>query len=595
MDFDHENVRLVVNEDRLSSLPDELIHHILSCIDDTKFVVQTCLLLSPRWQFLWKSLPRLSFYSGRFPTLPKFSKFVTNVLSRRNNHVEVSSVKLKYSGAASQAFVKKIANYAFSHNVQELIVISWPKNYYEYPLCLFSSTSLKHFTFSSELLDPDFTPKMPKTPWNFPALTTLHLSEITLCEDKREYFDLFSNCVNLKNLSLSSFRVQAKVFDIISPRLSSLLLSKKKCTTVINVIAPQLENLTIINCSINHLDAAPGLSSFVYSGEAPLKWFKGSFHFLNKVSVCFSFWRSNMLYREEDARETISMLQELQSVKFLTLNFDIVECLSAYPDLLSHLPSPFSNLICLTIDPNMRRDAYKVNMSTEARNFLLENSPSAMFIMDIPEEPPTKAMIAKQAREMKRAKLIADIERCMTELKTSLEQVNTVLVERKEAAEKTKVALENIIPEVKVWTKKTITKSEPEQPTESAESRKVLGGLMTKFLARVKKMEKLVMQYDDLSVDIRSKKEYVILLFEKLPKRQRAEMETRYARQLEEAEILSVHLHSTYEDAYNYLEEMLGDVTECISGCNSTCQDVSSSKLPLASQPSSSTSAIPRP
>nr|XP_043639841.1 F-box/LRR-repeat protein 25-like [Erigeron canadensis] len=280
MDFDHKNVRLVLNEDRVSGLPDELIHHILSCIDDTKFVVQTCLLLSPRWQLLWKSLPRLSFSSGSFPTLPKFSKFVTNALSRRNNHVEVSSVKLKYIGAASQAFVKKIANYAFSHNVQELIVKSWPKNHYDYPPCLFSSTSLKHFTFSSFLIRSDLTPKIPKTPWNFPALTTLGLSDITLCEDKREYLDLFSKCVNLKNLYLNCFIVEAKQLDLLK---------------------------------------------------------------------------------------------------------------------------------CRVVDPDERPDAYKVNVSTEARNFLLGNSPGATLITDIHEEPPTKAMIAKQAREKKRAKAIADI------------------------------------------------------------------------------------------------------------------------------------------------------------------------------------------
>nr|XP_043639024.1 uncharacterized protein LOC122610097 [Erigeron canadensis]XP_043639025.1 uncharacterized protein LOC122610097 [Erigeron canadensis]XP_043639026.1 uncharacterized protein LOC122610097 [Erigeron canadensis] len=429
-------------------------------------------------------------------------------------------------------------------------------------LLAFLSTSLKHFTFSSDILRPDFTPKMPKTPWNFPALTTLYLSEITLCEDKRKYFDLFSKCVNLKNLSLTSFRVQAKVFDIITPQLSSLLLSKKKCIAVINVIAPQLENLTIIDCSINHLDVAPRLSSFVYTGQVPLKWFRGSFHSLNKVSVCLYFWRSNMLYAEEDARETISLLQKLQTAKFLTLNFDIVECLSAYPDLLLHLPSPFSNLICLTIDPNMRSNAYKVNMSAEARNFLLENSPSARFIMDIPEEPPTKAMIAKQAREMKRAKLIADIECCMTELQTLIEQENMVLVERKEAEEKIKVALENIIPEVKVWTKRTISTSESEQPKESTESQRVLAGLITQFVAQAKKMQKLLGQNYDLSVDIRSKKGRVISLFKNLLKRQRVVMETRYARQLEEAESLSARLHSTYEDAYNYLKEMLDSVTE---------------------------------
>ncbi|KAI3698446.1 hypothetical protein L2E82_41996 [Cichorium intybus] len=100
MDFDHNNKKPVV-EDRLSSLPDELIHKILYCFD-MKFVVQTC-LLSSRWEFLWKSMPCLNFSSWQFRHLPEFAKFVTNVLSRRNHQTEVSSIKLDFHGAASQA------------------------------------------------------------------------------------------------------------------------------------------------------------------------------------------------------------------------------------------------------------------------------------------------------------------------------------------------------------------------------------------------------------------------------------------------------------------------------------------------------------
>nr|XP_043615628.1 uncharacterized protein LOC122587507 [Erigeron canadensis] len=259
----------------------------------------------------------------------------------------------------------------------------------------------------------------------------------------------------------------------------------------------------------------------VYKGYEPPKWFKGCFHSLNKVSVSLSLCETYKKYDEEDARETINMLQQLQSAKFLTLNFDIVECLSAYPDLVSHLPSPFSNLICLKIDPYMRSDAYKVNVSTEAINFLLENSPRAMFIMDIPEEPPTKAMIAKRAREMKRAKLIADIENCITGLQALLEQGNSVLVERKKAQEKTKVAIQNIILELTVWANKKIMGSEPEKPKEFAESREVASGLMTQFEARLREMQDLGEQNLHGSVDILTKKGRVILLFKNLPKRQR--------------------------------------------------------------------------
>ncbi|RZC75581.1 hypothetical protein C5167_051074 [Papaver somniferum] len=52
-----------IRQDRISSLPDNLIHHILSFID-TKYAVQTS-VLSKRWKTTWISLPYLNFtWSG---------------------------------------------------------------------------------------------------------------------------------------------------------------------------------------------------------------------------------------------------------------------------------------------------------------------------------------------------------------------------------------------------------------------------------------------------------------------------------------------------------------------------------------------------
>ncbi|GJR77103.1 RNA-directed DNA polymerase, eukaryota, reverse transcriptase zinc-binding domain protein [Tanacetum coccineum] len=135
-----------------SNLPDDLMHKILSLVG-IKLAVQTS-ALSSRWRYLWTSLPCLNFSSEDFKTLPKFSRFVTHVLSCRNNQIEISSAKFSFRGKASQAFVKKILNYAFSHNVKQLTISCLSSS--EFPLSLFSSQSLKHLT----------------------SLTTLHLEYI---------------------------------------------------------------------------------------------------------------------------------------------------------------------------------------------------------------------------------------------------------------------------------------------------------------------------------------------------------------------------------------------------------------------------------
>ncbi|KAL7604749.1 hypothetical protein Lser_V15G15026 [Lactuca serriola] len=366
MEFDHNNVRWVVEQDRLSRLPDELLHKIMSCFD-MKFVVETC-LLSSRWKLLWTSMPFLNFSSCNFGSLLRFAEFMTHVLFHRDHQREVSLLTLHFQGAANDFFVRKIADYVCSHNVQQLTI--WlthhlPNN----PPFLFASNSLKHFTLTSIVIGAcNIT---PKTPWDFPALTTLHLSGIVLSGD------LFSKCVNLKHLTLESFVINVDVeeFDIITPRLSNLMLIGGKCASkVINLIAPQLENLTIYHCIIKLLNAPSILSSLCYTGFPHPQLFKDCFHSLNEVTICWL----KMPYKKEDAHKTIHMLQKLHSARYVTLDAYIVECISSFPDLLLHHSSPFTNLICLTIDSSMRMD---VKMSIEARNFLIEKSPSATLIM----------------------------------------------------------------------------------------------------------------------------------------------------------------------------------------------------------------------
>ncbi|XP_071715155.1 uncharacterized protein [Rutidosis leptorrhynchoides] len=406
MDFDLNNVIVLDEEDRLSSLPLELILQILSRVD-TKIAIQTCLLLIPRWKLIWTLMPCLNFSRWGFKTVTKFSEFVTHVLSHRNHQVQVSSVKLSFNGAATEDFVKNIVNYAFSHNVQKLILKIRPKNE-SFPY-LFRSHTLKHLTIRNFGFDPCPT---PKAPWSFPVLTTLYLRDISLCDDRHESVDVFSKCVNLHNLTLESVTVGAKVLEIITPRLVNLRLISYGGYNVINDIAPQLENLTIIYCSIKELNIPSTLSSFCYKGCSRPYWFKNCF--VNKVTLSLRIYGSKM---QEHALEIIKMLRDFPSARFLTLNLDIVECICSFPELLSARPSPFKNLIRLNIDTGSR-DSCKVKLSTEARNFFFENSPpNATIFMQVLSSIWNDLVRTEEMRVKEvKAKLVADIEDFMKEL-----------------------------------------------------------------------------------------------------------------------------------------------------------------------------------
>lgn len=73
-------------KDCISSLPNEIIHRIMSS-NDTRDVVRTC-VLSKRWIYIWKSIPYLSFKRSSFPPGKehdqKFISFVDMVFILRN-------------------------------------------------------------------------------------------------------------------------------------------------------------------------------------------------------------------------------------------------------------------------------------------------------------------------------------------------------------------------------------------------------------------------------------------------------------------------------------------------------------------------------
>ncbi|KAJ0427749.1 putative F-box domain-containing protein [Helianthus annuus] len=165
--------RVNVEGDRLSSLPDDLIHKILSFVS-IKQAVETS-VLSPRWKYIWTSMPYLNFSNQDFWTLLTFSEFVKHVLSGRNNQIKVSSVDLTFIGTVRQKFVTRIMKYAFSHDVQQLNITCLSAKMLD--TTRFHSRSLKHFTLTGS--SHKLTCRSPTT-WKMQALATLNLYCVTL-------------------------------------------------------------------------------------------------------------------------------------------------------------------------------------------------------------------------------------------------------------------------------------------------------------------------------------------------------------------------------------------------------------------------------
>ncbi|XP_076911979.1 F-box/FBD/LRR-repeat protein At5g56420-like [Bidens hawaiensis] len=376
-----------VGTDRLSSLPDDLIHKILSFLNITEVIGNS--VLSPRWRYIWTSMPYLTFSTEDFSTLPKFSKFVTQVLSRRNNLTEVYSVKLSFRGKVSQVFVRRILNYAFSHNVQQLNVVFLHEKDTEIPLSLFSSQSLKHLSLTAYVHHKKRRSRFrcyfftQTSTWELSALITLELHSVALCDDETDKcVGIFTKCANLKNLTLKNFTTMGSDgFNISHPLLSNLTLGNDHDSVkVVKVVAPHLGNLTIEFCHAEHVIFAPHLASLLYGGSRPLLLSTDGFCSLEKADICVSY------PRDADAHQIVNLLLQLYNVHFLTLNLEIVELLSSSVGLELHQPSPFVNLKRLHIYPLERycwweRSPKKVAMHTELKTYLLDGSPGCTFTM----------------------------------------------------------------------------------------------------------------------------------------------------------------------------------------------------------------------
>ncbi|KAK1361471.1 hypothetical protein POM88_045945 [Heracleum sosnowskyi] len=149
------------DKDRISKLPDDLIHRVMSLLD-TRLAVQTS-VLSKRWKYLWTTLPFLSFngYNEHYKEeLRKFiySKFISHVFSNRNHNSRILNLELCPSNGLNLRFVKNLLNLetlclescTFPQNVWllsalltlELTVVVFPRNMTDYFLALASLRNL---------------------------------------------------------------------------------------------------------------------------------------------------------------------------------------------------------------------------------------------------------------------------------------------------------------------------------------------------------------------------------------------------------------------------------------------------------------------
>ncbi|KAI3927555.1 hypothetical protein MKW92_035051, partial [Papaver armeniacum] len=308
-------------EDRISNLPDSLIHHILSFID-TKFAVQTC-VLSKRWRYIWTSMPMLNFSNAchrresdddedcggeGVNLINRFRKFVDKVLSLRDSdiqrfHLECSLYYMNCDDL--YGCINRWVDAAVSHNVQELHIEAKPDEDFEIPLCLYTCKSLTKLDL--ELFG--FQDCHMKFFSSFPNLESLVIAYWG--PDEGGFLDM-----NLK-ISLP----QLKHFEFNSP--------EEEC-----------------NCEVTlH---APSLSSFIFNSHLST-----SFTLENLSSLVTADVEINVNWKDEMpnscAQRLMRFFRGLYKVKILTLWHSFVKALGGALVILDTQLLEFYNLQCLEL------------------------------------------------------------------------------------------------------------------------------------------------------------------------------------------------------------------------------------------------------
>ncbi|GAB2277829.1 hypothetical protein Dimus_012532 [Dionaea muscipula] len=202
--------------DRLSSLSDDVLAHILSFLN-IKSAVQTSVLAS-RWKYLYMFTTGLNIDSSRFK-LSSYRNAVSRVLMQHKVNIKKFTLWLPYDcGDVDGSVVKSWIAVAVSRGVEEFNFCIHGK--YDWDLgSLFISLTLVVFNLRG--CGTGTFPRIPSSVW-LPNLKILHMTEIRLL-DSSSMTRLFDGCPLLEDLSLDSCVWEdGQVYTIPAPMLRYL-------------------------------------------------------------------------------------------------------------------------------------------------------------------------------------------------------------------------------------------------------------------------------------------------------------------------------------------------------------------------------------
>ncbi|KAJ3692250.1 hypothetical protein LUZ60_012600 [Juncus effusus] len=235
-----------VMRDRLSNLPDTLLHRILPHFR-AREAVQTC-IWSKKWKNFWVSLPCLIIDMREFQTdatkkmkfnktyYTKFVNFVNNLLERRDNQAYLENFQIWCKDLEEQ-YNPSVINwilYAINHNPKVIKIDAYECSFL--PQRIFTCESLEELSLSIISSWKQIKELLPDT-INLPNLKKLHLlgqNYNSDCENHEDSSQDYADCVIINEIL--SFTPSLDELSIESLPLAEIISSKT------------LKNLKIKSC-----------------------------------------------------------------------------------------------------------------------------------------------------------------------------------------------------------------------------------------------------------------------------------------------------------------------------------------------------------
>ncbi|CAN0923086.1 Putative F-box/LRR-repeat protein At5g02700 [Linum grandiflorum] len=324
--------------DRLSNLPDTLIHHILSFLD-TKSAVKTS-SLSKQWKHAWKEVQVLDIRAEHVGyDLGKFESYVDKVLSLRYPLISINKVPNMINtgeeGERLSTVLADIIKYASSHDTRHLAINTGRCHHYmpfHFDL-MFGSVrdcNIETLKLTTLFLGNRFQSS------GFRLLRRLELTDCVIAEKAIEPFSRFP-CLESLAINGSGFIASERKKLVISgPRLLHLDLADD-CFHKFQIDAPKLKSFNFAVAAHIALTECSQLSlpSLEHAGiwVTRPRWYE----------------KSKQAY-QSGPKNLISILHGMKNARSLQLSSFYMEVLSQDLQLLQEQPCPLTRLQSLIFE-----------------------------------------------------------------------------------------------------------------------------------------------------------------------------------------------------------------------------------------------------